>query len=369
MRTDSFHGLRDSESGPVFLRPDGFICLGWNKAESGKWEKFGQVLILRWPGVAPEILYKTEWGFLGHSLLLAPSKAFFGGFWPGFNPQRSGLRAFCSHPVSVASVWGHPIDQAELDRADYTFSGEAARVVHDGHRFQWEFQGRQGSCRRFIGVPYVPHPDALHFPLFYERWQQMAEKTRPSPPRRTGITFLTGNTRSGGLAERRLALAVYLAQYFTVAAPSKIRHCFPEGSKAEFYDVPDKTAFLSRFRYNLCFENHSAPGYLTEKLFDSFYAGAVPLYAGDPDAGNYFDADGFLNCMDLEPEAVADRIADLERSKLPGEIEVRREGFCRIPLEDMMDELDRFLKVPFAPVLRLKYPFVLKTGSAQSPPA
>jgi hypothetical protein len=47
----------------------------------------------------------------------------------------------------------------------------------------------------------------------------------------------------------------------------------------EFHD--DKNAYLSQFRFNICPENMDAPGYVTEKLFDAFRAGCIPIYHGN----------------------------------------------------------------------------------------
>lgn len=49
----------------------------------------------------------------------------------------------------------------------------------------------------------------------------------------------------------------------------------------------DKRATLSQYRYALCLENDAHPlwsaGYVTEKIFDCFYAFAVPVYLGASD--------------------------------------------------------------------------------------
>ena len=42
--------------------------------------------------------------------------------------------------------------------------------------------------------------------------------------------------------------------------------------------VDDKCSLLSRFNINLCLENSISYGYVTEKLFDSFLSGCLPIY-------------------------------------------------------------------------------------------
>lgn len=45
--------------------------------------------------------------------------------------------------------------------------------------------------------------------------------------------------------------------------------------------VENKGEWLKDYKFNLCFENSSYAGYLTEKLFDAYNAGCIPIYWGD----------------------------------------------------------------------------------------
>lgn len=42
-----------------------------------------------------------------------------------------------------------------------------------------------------------------------------------------------------------------------------------------------KIEYLKQFRFSICPENSNAPGYVTEKLFEAFLAGTIPIYWGD----------------------------------------------------------------------------------------
>ncbi|WP_181882648.1 MULTISPECIES: glycosyltransferase family 10 domain-containing protein [unclassified Helicobacter] len=42
-----------------------------------------------------------------------------------------------------------------------------------------------------------------------------------------------------------------------------------------------KREWLKGYKFNLCFENSSYPGYMTEKLIQAFSAGCIPIYWGD----------------------------------------------------------------------------------------
>ena len=43
----------------------------------------------------------------------------------------------------------------------------------------------------------------------------------------------------------------------------------------------NKIEYLRDFKFNICPENTISDGYITEKLFDSFKAGCIPIYSGD----------------------------------------------------------------------------------------
>ena len=45
--------------------------------------------------------------------------------------------------------------------------------------------------------------------------------------------------------------------------------------------VKNKIKFLSNYKFSICFENSKSQGYITEKLYDAFEAGTIPIYYGD----------------------------------------------------------------------------------------
>lgn len=56
-----------------------------------------------------------------------------------------------------------------------------------------------------------------------------------------------------------------------------------------------KLATLSQYKYCLCYENGAANGYITEKIFDCFFAGCVPIYLGAPNITSYIPATTFID--------------------------------------------------------------------------
>ncbi len=72
----------------------------------------------------------------------------------------------------------------------------------------------------------------------------------------------------------------------------------------------DKHETLSKYRFALCLENDSHPlwarGYITEKIFDCFYAFTIPIYLGAPDIAETIPTDCFIDLRDFAS------LADLE---------------------------------------------------------
>lgn len=56
----------------------------------------------------------------------------------------------------------------------------------------------------------------------------------------------------------------------------------------------DKHDVLGNYRFALCIENTRFPGYISEKLFDCFFTGTIPVYLGAPDIGDYVPERAFL---------------------------------------------------------------------------
>lgn len=59
-----------------------------------------------------------------------------------------------------------------------------------------------------------------------------------------------------------------------------------------------KLDFLNGYRFNICFENGSHPGYVTEKLFNALQVKTLPIYWGSETVGRDFNTRAFINALD-----------------------------------------------------------------------
>ncbi len=67
----------------------------------------------------------------------------------------------------------------------------------------------------------------------------------------------------------------------------------------------DKLSVLGECRFALAIENVVYPGYVTEKIYDVFRSGAVPVYMGAPDIEDFVPADCFVDYRHFaSPEAL-----------------------------------------------------------------
>lgn len=74
-----------------------------------------------------------------------------------------------------------------------------------------------------------------------------------------------------------------------------------------------KYTFLKKYRFNLCFENKSLPGYATEKIAEAMLARCIPIYWGDPGIAHEFNPRSFINVHDFPcEEACMKRIIEIE---------------------------------------------------------
>lgn len=53
---------------------------------------------------------------------------------------------------------------------------------------------------------------------------------------------------------------------------------------------------LLKYKFAVCYENErGAPGYITEKIFDCFFSGCVPIYLGAPNVKDFIPEDTFVD--------------------------------------------------------------------------
>lgn len=86
-------------------------------------------------------------------------------------------------------------------------------------------------------------------------------------------------------------------------------HCARQSRRSAMWDF-QKLCVAQHFRFTFALENTIAPGWVTEKLFQSLLAGSVPIYAGAPDVGALLPApESAVVVRPSEPDSVDAAIA------------------------------------------------------------
>jgi hypothetical protein len=62
--------------------------------------------------------------------------------------------------------------------------------------------------------------------------------------------------------------------------------------------INDKEEVLLRYKFNICFENDDFPGYVTEKPFEAWESGCIPIWWGN-DKGNYLNSKSIIDVSAL----------------------------------------------------------------------
>jgi hypothetical protein len=57
----------------------------------------------------------------------------------------------------------------------------------------------------------------------------------------------------------------------------------------------DKYKTMAGYRFAICYESMGIEGFITEKIFDCFFAGTIPIYLGAPDITDYIPAECFVD--------------------------------------------------------------------------
>lgn len=105
----------------------------------------------------------------------------------------------------------------------------------------------------------------------------LGETWVPSAARRAGLRVRVWSDRAFGTRD-------------TLLAAARRRYRGPTSSKAET---------LGAYTFSICFENMVLEGWITEKIFDCFFAGTVPVYLGAPDVGEWIPKDCFIDMRDF----------------------------------------------------------------------
>ncbi len=116
--------------------------------------------------------------------------------------------------------------------------------------------------------------------------------------------------------EKRNVFFEKMCKYKTVASGgplfNNIGYVLPHGDEC----MRSKLAWLPKHKFNICFENSSYPGYVTEKLYEAYIGNTIPIYWGSSTVEVDFNPRAFLNWHDYgSDEALIEAVIELDQNE------------------------------------------------------
>ncbi len=113
-----------------------------------------------------------------------------------------------------------------------------------------------------------------------------------------------------------------LTQYRRVDCPASSLNNMPRIAKYRIkkngsrgYAMKEKRDFIASYKFSIAFEHSSCPYYLTEKIFDAFLTGSIPIYWGCPQVAKYYNPAAFINCHDYPSfSAVVEKVKEIDNN-------------------------------------------------------
>lgn len=207
----------------------------------------------------------------------------FQGFWPGFRSDDNEIFNLLQHASAIIgleithnhtdpdllvySCFGDPCFNKFPAATRFLYLGENVRPDFSETDYCMTFE-MSSLCGRNVYLPLWLLRSTKYAPRIvdYQTYQSdELEESRAGNGGEDAVVYIGNNSTAN-----RIEAITVLRQHGICV------DCF--GSQTR--PVPNKIDTLKKYKYNLCFENSYTPGYVTEKIVDSFLGGSFPIYWG-----------------------------------------------------------------------------------------
>ena len=144
-----------------------------------------------------------------------------------------------------------------------------------------------------------------YFKLHYPVLQSMREQL-PSFEERKFCTMIVGATsdKSRHHPNELYSKRIEAIRFFEEHHPEDFEYYGynwdPQAFPSYRGEASDKHAVNQHYRFSICYENcRDVPGYITEKIFDCFAVGSIPVYWGANNVFDYIPKDCFVDRRDF----------------------------------------------------------------------
>lgn len=200
------------------------------------------------------------------------------------------IERYCNsaHNVAVFNIYGRVEDQMFWSKRPYKifFTAENVHVQASRWKKYEDLFLDDNNVALSLGFDYYSRPQYLRFPYWILRHfhpsdsisdiQKVLDNMEAARKNTMRSKFCSFICRADYFGDRA-KLADIVEQVAPISYAGNFRH--NDDDLAIKY-ADDKISYLRDVQFSLCPENSNSRGYVTEKLFDAFRAGCIPIYWG-----------------------------------------------------------------------------------------
>lgn len=244
-------------------------------------------------------------------------KVNFVDFWSGFDPVRNlfGAALFPEYQLEISET--PDILFCSHFGQNYKNHRRCIKIFLETEVMPFSFE----DYDYIIGYRYVEDPKYFHYSIYSPRsvneFQDRSTFKDPMLAKRKFCNFVYSNESWGEGAVLRREFCMALEQYRHIDCPGKVLNNMKDvvlPRKTQGWEL-SKMEFIKQYKFTIAFENHRVDGYTTEKLWDPFKAGSIPIYWGNPLIGREVSSEAFINCNEYDNnlDAVIERVREIDR--------------------------------------------------------
>lgn len=217
----------------------------------------------------------------------------FADFYDGFNPVDNKFYHTLTKHYDV-NISSHP------DFLFYSCFGSTFQKYNNCIKIFWTGENVRpnfNECDYAIGFDFISFEDR------YIR--ETIDITRDFDHninycKRKFCNFIYSNATIGSGAIIRQDFCKLLSKYKHIDCPGKVLNNMKDAIEPRFSNWwKSKINFIKDYKFTIAFENSSANGYTTEKLYQPLLANSIPIYWGDPVVSRVYNNKSFINCHDF----------------------------------------------------------------------
>lgn len=261
----------------------------------------------------------------------------FKNFWNGFDPKiyfdflfkEFNLTLSDNPDIIIYST--HPMKWPFHKNTMKEIKSDAKRVFFTGENVIPDMK----KCDYAISFCYdddIKHPNHFRIPNYFFRLilagynpKDLIKKksyAKKNINKKKFCNFIYSNPN----ATERIDFFKKLSSYKKIDSAGKLlnnvginamnKHFRSNNKKKRISAIRKKIDYMKDFKFSITFENHSTPGYTTEKLVEAMLAGTIPIYWGNPLVSRDFNTKSFINCHDYKNwEEVVERIKEIDQNE------------------------------------------------------